>query len=235
MWQFMNVIEGISEACQVFNIPVTGGNVSFYNDTEGVSIYPTPVLGIVGRLDDVNQTTVPFFRQEGDTICLLGENTSELGASEYLKSVHKQEQGIPPQIDLVFEKKVQDLCIAAIKQGLLVSAHDVSEGGLAICLAESAFLCDLKIGFDINCQDDMRPDALLFGESQSRICVSTHKKNLDILHNLAKEYSVPLTVLGKTGGNNMVIKHKGKEILNIPVLQGFNIWKQAIPEAFKIR
>ncbi len=235
MWQFQNVIEGITEACQAFNIPVTGGNVSFYNDTEGVSIHPTPVLGVVGCLDDVNQTTSPSFKREGDIIYLLGQNKNELGASEYLKCVHKQERGLPPQIDLSTEKKIHELCIAAIKQGLLSSAHDVSEGGLAVCLAECAFLSEQKIGFTVDLQDDLRPDVLLFGESQSRICVSLRKENLEPLRKLAEEYALPLAVLGKTGGDCMVIHHKGKELLNIPVLHGYKIWKQNIPDAFRIK
>jgi phosphoribosylformylglycinamidine synthase II len=235
MWQFKNVIEGISEACRVFGIPVTGGNVSFYNDTEGVSIYPTPVLGVVGRLDDMSQTTAPSFEREGDVICLLGHNKAELGASEYLKCVHKQERGTPPQIDLIAEKKVQELCIEAIKQKLLASAHDVSEGGLAVCLAECVFLSDLRIGFRIELQDEIRTDALLFGESQSRICVSVRGENLEPLRQLASEHSIPLTVLGKTGGKHMVIEHLGKELIKIPVLQAYNIWKQGIPDAFRMK
>jgi phosphoribosylformylglycinamidine synthase II len=233
MWQFQNVIEGITEACQAFDIPVTGGNVSFYNDTEGVSIHPTPVLGVVGCLDDVNKTTSPSFKQEGDVICLLGQNKDELGASEYLKCVHKQERGLTPQIDLSMEKKIHELCIAAIKLGLLSSAHDVSEGGLAICLAECVFLSEQKIGFAVDMLDDLRPDALLFGESQSRICVSIRKENLDGLRKLAEEYSLPLAVLGKTGGDRMIIHHLGKELLNISVLLGYNLWKQNIPDAFR--
>ena len=235
MWQFQNVIDGITEACQTFDIPITGGNVSFYNDTEGVSIHPTPVLGVVGRLDDINKTTSPPFKRVGDIICLLGQNKDELGASEYLKCVHKQERGLTPQIDLNTEKKVHELCIAAIKQGLLSSAHDVSEGGLAICLAECAFLSEKKIGFTVDLQDDLRPDALLFGESQSRICVSVRAENLTDLRKLTEDHSIPLAVLGKTGGEHMVIHHRGKELLNILVLQGHNMWKQNIPDAFRIK
>jgi phosphoribosylformylglycinamidine synthase II len=235
MWQFQNVIEGISEACRAFEIPVTGGNVSFYNDTEGISIFPTPVLGVVGRLDDKNKTTRPQFKREGDIICLLGQNKDDLGASEYLKCVHKQERGIPPQIDLSAEKKVHELCIAAIERGLLSSAHDVSEGGLAVCLAECAFLSDAKIGFTIDLQENLRSDVLLFGESQSRICVSLEAGKLSSLRKLSKEHTVPLFVLGKTGGEHMVIHHLGKELLNIPVLQGYNTWKQSIPDAFRMK
>lgn len=232
MWQFQNVIEGISEACLAFNIPVTGGNVSFYNDTEGISIYPTPVLGVVGRLDEKNKTATPHFKQEGDIICLLGQNKNELGASEYLKCIHKREAGLPPAIELSTEINVHALCIAAIKQGLLSSAHDVSEGGLAVCLAECAFLSDSKIGFTVDLMDDLRPDALLFGESQSRICVSVRTEKLDDLFKLAEEHDLPLTVLGHTGGEQIVIHHRGKKLLDIPVLEGYSLWKQSIPAAF---
>jgi phosphoribosylformylglycinamidine synthase II len=235
MWQFQNVIEGITEACLAFDIPITGGNVSFYNDTEGVSIHPTPVLGVVGRLDDVNKTSSPSFKREGDIICLLGQNKDELGASEYIKYVFNQERGLTPQIDLSAEKKVHKLCIEAIDQGLLSSAHDVSEGGLAICLAECTFLSEQKIGFTADFLDEIRPDALLFGESQSRICVSVREENLESLRVLAEEHAVPLSILGKTGGELLAIHHKGKELLNIPILRGYNLWKQNIPDAFRMK
>ncbi len=235
MWQFQNVIDGIAEACQAFDIPVTGGNVSFYNDTEGESIYPTPVLGVVGILDDINKTASPSFKQEGDILCLLGQNKDELGASEYLKCVCKKERGRVPVCDLNAEKKVQELCIAAISRGYLSSAHDVSEGGLAVCLAESAFLSAKKIGFTVDLQDDMQADALLFGETQSRICVSLRAEVLESLRALAEDHGVPFFVLGKTGGAHLIIHHIGKEILNMPVLRGYNIWKENIPNVFKIK
>jgi len=235
MWQFQNVIEGISEACRAFGIPVTGGNVSFYNDTEGVSIHPTPVLGVVGHLDKMNKTTCPAFKREGDTICLLGENTDELGATEYLKCVHKQEKGLPPHINLTTEKKLHELCIAAIGQQLLSSAHDVSEGGLAVCLAECSFMSVQKIGFAVDLRDDLRLDALLFGEGQSRIVVSVRREKLAALRQLADEQGIPLTVLGESGGKHMVIRHRGKELINIQVHKAYNIWKQSIPDAFRMK
>lgn len=235
MWQFQNVIEGIAEACRAFEIPVTGGNVSFYNDTEGQSIYPTPVLGVVGMLDDVGKAVSPSFKNEGDFLCLLGLNRDELGATEYLRWIHNLERGLPPRCDLNAEKKVQALCLAAVCRGFLASAHDVSEGGLAVCLAESAFLSEKKIGFTADVQDDIRSDALCFGETQSRICVSVSPENIETFFTLAEEHGVPVSVLGKTGGSHMVIHHKGKKILDIPVLRGYNIWKQNIPNVFKIQ
>jgi len=232
MWQFQKVIEGIAEACTVFNIPVTGGNVSFYNDTEGESIYPTPVLGVVGILPDLTKAVTPGFKQEGSTIILLGKTREELGASEYLKHLHKQEKGTPPQLNLDEEKRVQELCIEAISKELLQSAHDVSEGGLAVCLAECAFLSQAKLGFRVNLEDNIRTDALLFGETQSRICVTIDGKDLDAILGLATERHVPATVIGTTGEDRIIIEHRGKEIINFPVAKAYQAWKTAIPSQF---
>jgi len=232
MWQFQKVIEGISEACRVFDIPVTGGNVSFYNDTEGESVYPTPVLGVVGLLPDIDKTVSTGFKKNGDALILLGETREELGASEYLKHLHKLEKGSPPQIDLEVEKRVHDLCIEAIADGLLQSAHDVSEGGLAVCLAECTFLSQTKIGFRVNLDDSIRIDALLFGESQSRICVTVDDKDRERFLLLAKERQVPATVIGTTEGDRIIIDHRGEEVINIPVAKALRAWKTAIPSQF---
>jgi len=229
MWQFQKVIEGIAEACRTFDIPVTGGNVSFYNDTEGESVYPTPVLGVVGILEDTAKTTSPGFKQEGNPILLLGRNREELGASEYLKHLHHQEKGKPPQIDLEEEKKVQGLCLDAISQGLLLSAHDASEGGLAACLSECAFLSQKKIGMRVDLDDDIALDALLFGETQSRICVTTGRDHLETLLDLARKKGVQASVIGTTGTERIVIAHCGREMINLPVLRAYAAWKQAIP------
>jgi phosphoribosylformylglycinamidine synthase len=232
MWQFQKVIEGISEACSVFDIPVTGGNVSFYNDTEGESVYPTPVLGVVGILLDKSKAVSPGFKREGSSIILLGKTKEELGASEYLKHLHQQEKGMPPQVDLDAEKKVQELCIAAIEEGLLQSAHDVSEGGLAVCLAECSFLSEGKVGFQVNLIDTIRTDALLFGETQSRICVTVEAENKVRLFQLAEEREVPAAVIGKTGGERIIIEQGGEEIINLPVAKAYQAWKRAIPSLF---
>jgi phosphoribosylformylglycinamidine synthase len=159
MWQFKEVIEGMAEACRVFSVPVTGGNVSFYNDTEGVSVYPTPVLGVIGLVADISRIVSPGFKREGDVIVLLGEGKGELGGSEYLKSVFKLERGRPPAIDLEREKRVQGLCLEAISRGLIRSAHDISEGGLAASAAECCFLGPDKIGCILDLGNSLRPDA----------------------------------------------------------------------------
>ncbi len=233
MWQFKEVIEGIAQACQVFHIPVTGGNVSFYNETEGKSIHPTPVLGIVGLVDDISNTVLPEFKEEGSSIILLGENKEELGGSEYLRYLYNQEKGSPPQIDLNYEKRVQDMCIEAIKKRLVQSAHDISEGGLAVCLAECCLMSPSQIGCSVKLQDPIRTDALLFGETQSRIIVSVKQDHVKQLHSLAKKKKVKTTLLGESGGNRIIIKHHENKVIDVPVKDALSAWKQSIPNIFK--
>lgn len=234
MWQFQEVIAGIAEACNTFAIPVTGGNVSFYNDTEGLSIYPTPVLGVVGILDDITTALSPGFKKKDAPIVLLGTSKPELGATEYLKHIHGLEKGLPPQIDLTVEKKVQDLCLEANSQGLLLSAHDLSEGGLAVCAAECTFLSQEEIGFTLDIHNRMRSDAFLFGESQSRILVTVLPEKLTQLLDLAKERGIEAAVIGTTGGQSLKIRHQEQEIINIPIAEALQIWKNAIPDFFKV-
>ena len=235
MWQFAEAIEGIAQACKIFEIPVTGGNVSFYNDTKGVSIFPTPVLGVVGMVDDVAKSISPGFKEDEDTVVLLGENREELGASEYLKCLFALEKGTPPQIDLEEEKRVHEVCIAAASQGILQSAHDVSEGGLAVCLAESSFSSEENIGFNVDLQDETRPDALLFGETQSRIVVTVKSHNLQKLIELARKKKVKATPIGSTGGKRIVISHNNQRIVDLPVEEAYRAWKDTIPEDFQIK
>jgi len=234
MWQFAEAIEGIAQACRIFEIPVTGGNVSFYNDTEGVPIFPTPVLGVVGLLDDITNAVSPGFKEDENSVVLLGENREELGASEYLKCLFAMEKGFPPQIDLEEEKRVHEVCIAAAFQGILQSAHDISEGGLAVCLAESSFLSEENIGFNVDLQDEMRPDALLFGETQSRIVVTVKSPDLQKLLELARKKKIKATQIGKTGGKRIVISHNNQEIIDLTVEEAHRTWKNTIPEVFKI-
>jgi phosphoribosylformylglycinamidine synthase len=233
MWQFQEAIEGIAAACRTFDIPVTGGNVSFYNDTEGFSIHPTPVLGVVGRVHDVDRSSSPGFKKSGDAIFLIGKNKDEIGASEYLKFIWNMEKGQPPQIDLQEEKQVQEVCIEAIENSLLSSAHDISEGGLAVCVAECAFLGITRVGCTLHFQDKIRSDVLLFGESQSRIVVTTKPESKKALLKIAHDRNVPIEEIGTTGGENITIYHKDKKIVDLSVEESFLTWKQAIPNNFK--
>jgi len=230
MWQFQEVIEGVSEACKVFDIPVTGGNVSFYNDTEGVSILPTPVIGIVGRIDRIDKAVSPGFKNEGDIILLVGNNKEELGGSEYLRTVHGAERGAPPSIDLEFEKRLQDFVISVIEEGMVSAAADPSEGGLAVCLAECVFASAADRGCSIDLEDEIRTDALLFGESQSRIILSCPPEKKDRLLAAAKSAGVPVKDIGRVKGDHINIRHRGKSVIDIPIQEAFPIWKKSIPK-----
>ncbi|MGB2908185.1 MAG: phosphoribosylformylglycinamidine synthase subunit PurL [Candidatus Aminicenantaceae bacterium] len=234
MWQFKEVVEGIAEACQVFEIPVTGGNVSFYNETEGASIHPTPVLGIVGIVDNIDLAVSPGFKEDGDTVVLLGETREELGGSEYLRFIHQRERGLAPHIDLAEEKRLHGLCLDAISQGLLRSTHDISEGGLSVCLAECAFHSEALWGCSLDLDDDLRTDALLFGESQSRIVATVSPEKQEELLRLASGHGVAASVLGKTGGDRITIRHLGETKIDTLVREAIQHWKQAIPDYFKV-
>lgn len=235
MWQFKEVVEGISEACLAFDIPITGGNVSFYNETDGASIQPTPVLGIVGIIPDIDKSIGPGFTDKGETVFLLGENRDEIGGTAYLKSQFQLEKGHPPQINFEEEKRVHELCLEAIGEGLLSSAHDISEGGIALCLIECAFLSAQKIGCSVRLSDDIRADSLLFGETQSRILVTAPSQYLSRLLDLAKDKGVSAKKIGVTGGTNVKIDHQDNTLIDLDVQTAFQAWKQAIPKLFKIR
>jgi phosphoribosylformylglycinamidine synthase len=179
---------------------VTGGNVSLYNETSGTAIYPTPVIGMVGIIDDLEHITRHAFRREGDVIMLLGRNTGELGASEYLYALHGLVGGAPPRVDLMGERVLQQAVLAMIGEGLLRSAHDCSEGGLVCALAESA-LDDGEepLGIHVRLADTLPPAALFFGEAQGRVVVSCDPGDLDRVRRHARSYGVPCTDIGTVG------------------------------------
>ena len=207
MWQFENSILGMREACLKLGIPVVSGNVSFYNETSGNAVYPTPTVGMVGLLDDIEKRTTQWFKDEGDLIALLGATLEEIGGSEYLKVVHSLDRGLPPRIDLDTEKKVQHACRDAIAGGIIKSAHDVSEGGLAVALAEACLSPSTPVGATVELQGgDIREDALLFGESQSRIIISLEEKDLERMKGIAAANGAPFTVIGRVGGGSLRIK-----------------------------
>jgi phosphoribosylformylglycinamidine synthase len=235
MGQFEQAVTGIAEACRTFAIPVTGGNVSFYNDTEGLSIHPTPVLGIVGIIEDIRKAVRPGFRAAGDEVVLIGESLEELGGTEYLKAVHGLEAGAPPLIDLEQEKRNQEFLLASIEAGLIRSAHDLSEGGLAVALAECAFHSEGRLGCAIDLDDAGRDDALLFGESQSRIVVTCRLSNVEGLLKKAAAAGVPAKAIGRTGGAAIVVKRSDREILRVPVDEAFHAWKDSLPAFFQVR
>ncbi|MGH7595463.1 MAG: phosphoribosylformylglycinamidine synthase subunit PurL [bacterium] len=205
-WQFKEAIAGISEACRVLETPVTGGNVSFYNESPGRAVYPTPAIGMLGILDDIRHATTAFFKNEDDEIALLGANLEEVGGSEFLKMMHGQVAGDCPFIDLQEEKAMQAACLEAIQTGLLNSAHDVSDGGLGVALAECCIMNNERpIGATFELWPYDRADFALFGESQSRIIVSYTSSYRGAIAQICQKHGVPFSVLGRTGGDSLRI------------------------------
>jgi phosphoribosylformylglycinamidine synthase II len=230
MWQFSQVIEGIRDACVTLGVPVVSGNVSFYNETDGVPIFPTPTIAMVGLLSKVERHVTPWFKSEGDIILLLGRTREELGGSEYLKVVHGIVKGTPPWIDLRLERAVQLTCLKAIEKGVIRSAHDVSDGGLAVALAECCVGGpDKPLGARIELREMMRPDALLFGESQSRIVISIKEKDLPRLRQLAAQEGAPLETLGVAGGSRLSLQ----PLAQLPVEEMRSIWANGLSRRMK--
>lgn len=205
MWQFEQAILGMSEACRQFKTPVVSGNVSFYNETNGVSIYPTPAVGMVGVVEDVNDACTQYFKDKDDVIILLGETKNELGASAYLAEIHDTVAGTPPMLDFGRAKAVISACLTGIKRKLIKSAHDVGAGGLAVALAESSFSGTSPIGAVVEIEDEFRPDALLFGESAARMIVTVEEKNVDTMLSIAQSLNCPAKVIGQVGGKKLKI------------------------------
>lgn len=197
-WQFQEAIAGIGEACRVLETPVTGGNVSFYNESPNAAVYPTPTIGILGVLDDVTCAMTSHFKNVGDEIALLGVNLEEIGGSEYLKTIHRQVTGDCPQLDLVRERAVQSACIEMITARLLNSAHDVADGGLAVALAECCMMNEENLlGAEIVLTQYQRADFALFGESQSLVVISYAPQQREQVRSICAQHGVPLRVLGK--------------------------------------
>jgi len=210
MWQFAEAVRGMGDACRALQTPVTGGNVSFYNETLGTAIFPTPIVGMVGLLEDIAHATTQWFKAEGDVVFLLGETREELGGSEYLKVVHGLEVGRPPALDLARERAVQQVCLEAIQAGGVSSAHDCADGGLAVALAEScATTPKAWLGATLTLPGEMRPDALLFGESASRIVVSVQPNRAESVRAIARRHGVPCVELGVVGGDHLTLQGQG--------------------------
>jgi phosphoribosylformylglycinamidine synthase len=193
-YQFVKAVTGMGDACKKFNTPVTGGNVSFYNQNPDGPVYPTPTIGMVGILDDFENRMTLNFKKEGDIILLIGNQKNDINSSEYLHKLKSVEYSPAPDFDLDQEYNVQSFVTSIIKEKLIQSAHDISEGGLAITLLESGFTSDL--GFEINAIEAIRKDAFWFGEAQSRIVVSVSKEKLTTVLQQAKENGISITELG---------------------------------------
>jgi phosphoribosylformylglycinamidine synthase len=228
-WQFRRCVEGLAEGCRAFNTPVTGGNVSLYNESPVAAIDPTATVGMLGLIDDPKHITTQWFKESGHVILLLGEIGGELGGTEYLKRIHGLKTGKPPRMDLAVAKRTHDFVLEIIKKGLVKSAHDCSEGGLAVALAECCMSNgDGMVGAKVNLsQFRQRVDATLFGESQNRIVFSATKTNADKIIKLAAKTGLSATKLGVTGGKSLTIKTTRGE-LSYEVAKLRDVWWNAI-------
>ena len=227
-WQMEQSVKGLSEACRVLQTPVTGGNVSLYNETPKGAIFPTPVVGMVGVLEDVEKRITQAFKAESDVILLLGKNIGHLGGSLYLKQVLGREAGPPPDVNLQEEKALITFCLEAAEKGLLHSAHDCAEGGLAVALAE----CCISggIGAEVKFSAaELRSDELLFAEDQGRMIISAKAGNEQRIQELAQKHGMPILVLGNTGGSEFLIEYGGENIVKLSLEEMEEKFRGAIP------
>jgi phosphoribosylformylglycinamidine synthase subunit PurL len=236
MWSFSEVIDGLTEACNAFHTPVVSGNVSFYNETEGRGILPTPVIGMIGLVEDVRRVIQQGFKKEGDAIALLGLTADDLSISEYAATVERRSTeeliatGSVPQIDLQRECAVQRACCEAAEAGLLQSAHDCSDGGLGVALAESCFssLNRQAIGADVVLSGSLSPASELFSESPSRIIISFAESSRSAIDEIAWKANCPFTILGHVGSERLRIKTNGELAINMPVDELENLWRSSL-------
>src|SRR6266496_1739348 len=253
-WQLREAVEGIAEACRAFGTPVTGGNVSLYNESPAGVVDPTPTIGMVGLIDKEEHITTQWFKNDGDTIILVGEIASTvaaaadrggekaghngeaevnvlgygLGGSRYLKVCHGLKLGPPPRVHLESEIKIQNAVRALIREGMVKSAHDCSEGGLAVALAECCFNPEKLFGVEIDLKaGDTPPTTVLFNESQSRIVVSVGPENLAKTMSMLQERQIPFQQLGRVGGDQLRIR-VGSEKFSWPTADLHDDWWNAI-------
>ncbi len=229
-WQLRESVEGISETCRAFGTPVIGGNVSLYNESPAGVVDPTPTVAMVGLIAKEAHITTQFFKQAGDAILLLGSLGSDLGASRYLKVCHGRKAGRPPRLDVERELAVQKAVRDLIHAGLVRSAHDCSEGGLAVALAESCFSPEGLLGAEVELDSELRADELLFNEAQARIVISVAADNLEKAHAILEAAGIPQQRLGTVGGEHLAIEISGTE-RRWPIAQLHDEWYFAIARA----
>ncbi|MCC7125893.1 MAG: phosphoribosylformylglycinamidine synthase II, partial [Acidobacteria bacterium] len=232
MWQFGEAVRGIGDACRALDVPITGGNVSLYNETEGRAIHPTPVLGVVGLLARADRICTRTVKQAGDIVIMLGENFGELGGSEYLARIHGVVRGEAPRLDLDRERALQQLIVKLIGNGKVQSAHDCAEGGLAITLAECTFDSGgIGITADVpaaGSAGDTQVLATLFGESASRIVVTVSPAHKDDVLAAAATAGVPASVIGTTGGTTIELAVGGTRMVSSRVAAAEQAWATSI-------
>ena len=233
MWSFSEVIDGMAEACNALGTPVVSGNVSFYNETEGRGILPTPVIGMVGLIEDVRRVVQSGFAAAGDLIAVLGTTQDDLSISEYAGVILGRTteemitHGRVPVLDIKRERAVQQACLRAAEAGLLHSAHDCADGGLAVALAESCFssLNRQAVGADVQLTGTLKPELLLFSESPSRIIVSFSEAALGAMEEIAAQAGCPLTLLGRTGADRLRIKVDDREVIDLLIAEMETAWR----------
>ena len=239
-WQFRRAVQGMSEACRAFKTPVTGGNVSFYNESPSGAVFPTPTVGMVGLIGDIEKRVPSFFQHEEDLVFLAGETFNELGGSHYLMIEYGLQKGLPPRLDLERERRLHQFILEAVRLGYLASCHDLSEGGLAVSLVECCLNPRLGLGVVIDQLDlvaqrqpargALRQDALYFGESQSRVIFSVRPDRKEAIIRLAQSQRVPVYQIGKVGGKEIALGDR----VNLTVEEGGEIYRQAIPRRMNL-
>jgi phosphoribosylformylglycinamidine synthase len=233
MWQFAEAVAGLGDACRALAIPVTGGNVSLYNETDGRAILPTPVIGVVGLLQDAARVRGRVFPDEGLDVILLGESFAELGGSEYLKTMHGAIRGVPPALDLARERALQRLVVEVIGRGLVRSAHDCSEGGFAVTLAECCFESG-GLGVDVSVPGVAaaggwdRVAATLFGESATRVILGVAPGDAGTVLGAAARAGVPAARIGRSGGRTIRIAIDGQVVVEVAVTDAEARWKAVL-------
>jgi phosphoribosylformylglycinamidine synthase len=229
MWQFEQATLGLGDLCRYFEIPVVSGNVSLYNETYEEAIFPTPTIAVVGLMRDYTRRVTQWFKNQGDLIGLLGETREELGGTEYIKTQFGLTRGKPPRLDCAKEKNIQKFCLELAQNGLIASAHDCSEGGLAVAVAESCMSGPGEpLGAGIDLESDMRADALMFGESQSRIVISFSPENREAVVKMAKRHGADFSVIGKVGGDHLRAAINKAEFIEEDTRILRDIWKGAL-------
>jgi phosphoribosylformylglycinamidine synthase II len=238
MWQFVEAVEGIAEACRALDVPITGGNVSLYNETDGNAVYPTPIIGVVGVIEDASSTLGRVFRNRAREIVLLGDADGDLGGSEYLKTVHGVVAGAAPHIDLGRERALIEVLVEAAAERIIESAHDCSDGGLAVTLAECAFDSGgIGLAVDVPGVGGGHGNAwtnlgVLFGEAGGRAIVSVSPGKRQALEALAARSGVPATLIGTTGGPRITIAIDGQDAIDVDLSEMEQLWSSTLGRYF---
>ncbi|MBF0292489.1 MAG: phosphoribosylformylglycinamidine synthase subunit PurL [Nitrospinae bacterium] len=232
MWQFIQAIKGMSDACIALGTPVVSGNVSFYNQTGETAINPTPSIGAMGLLEDHEKLVSQYFSEEGDVIIVLGETFAEIGGSEYLSVIHGQERGAPPKVDLTKEAALQKTLVELADKRLVKSMHDVSDGGLGVALMECCFKpgTSAPLGFEVSLATKLRPDIFFFSESQSRAVISCNPAKAKDILALAKKNGVPALNAGKTSSGDVEIMVGGRVLVKTSSATLKKAWSEALPK-----